>query len=266
MTNETYTAEERDRLKDLVGNSTSAPETVDPILLKLARLAEGRTGADIERIVREARQQARRQKRKLTYVDIVEKLRVPRLDLPKEARWRVAVHEAGHATAFLGTGTGRVHKVSVGTIKGGMTQTEIAAFSVGTQKTMEAMLVCLLAGRQAEILILGAPSGGSGGGSDSDLALATDQALALETSHGFGEERPLIYFPPSQRNQLLGLDPSLAARVSERLEDAAEMATDLLTKNKAFLVTLAHRLMEEDDLDGEEIASMFGAFAGVKPK
>jgi hypothetical protein len=62
--------------------------------------AAGKTGADIERHIREARQKARREKRPLTYTDIHSALTAGQTAMPPELVWRIAVHEAGHALAW----------------------------------------------------------------------------------------------------------------------------------------------------------------------
>lgn len=78
-------------------------------LKPLAMLALGRTGADIERMVREARQKARRQKRKLTYADIKDALSGGQSSMSEELLWRIALHESGHALAMIGFDLGTIH-------------------------------------------------------------------------------------------------------------------------------------------------------------
>jgi hypothetical protein len=79
--------------------SIAAPD-LNPALQQLALAAAGKTGADIERLIREARQKARREKRQLTYTDIHEALTAGQTTMPPELVWRIAVHEAGHALAW----------------------------------------------------------------------------------------------------------------------------------------------------------------------
>ena len=77
------------------------------ILLKqLAMAAFGRTGADIERLTREARQKARRQNRQMTYSDISSSLTAGQDVMSVELLWRIAVHESGHALAWVGFDVG----------------------------------------------------------------------------------------------------------------------------------------------------------------
>jgi ATP-dependent Zn protease len=83
-------------------------------LQALALLATGRTGADLERLVREVRQKARRDKRELTWVDIEQALGADRMAMSDDLRWRVSIHETGHAIAWTLLRIGEVETVSVG--------------------------------------------------------------------------------------------------------------------------------------------------------
>ena len=77
----------------------------DAVLRRMARRALGYSGADIERLVREARQKARREQRALTYADLDQLLSASRPTISPQKRRRIAVHEAGHVLA-LGFGPG----------------------------------------------------------------------------------------------------------------------------------------------------------------
>ena len=95
------------------------------VLKPLAMSALGRTGADIERLIREARQKARRQKRKLTYDDNKDALSIGQSSMPKELLWRIAIHESGHALALIGFDLGTIQTISVGTGAGGYVESDI---------------------------------------------------------------------------------------------------------------------------------------------
>lgn len=82
--------------------------SADAILRRLATRAMGLTGADIERIVREARLKARRSKRAIRYEDIEDGIRGHRPPVPHNLRWRYAFHEAGHAVVHYGLDLGPV--------------------------------------------------------------------------------------------------------------------------------------------------------------
>ena len=119
-------------------------------LKQLAISAVGRTGADIERLIREARQKARREKRKLTYADVSEAFSAGRNAMPEELLWRIAIHEAGHALAMIGLNLGRIQTISVGTGAGGFVDSNIRQHSMQGEDWINRMLAFTLAGRAAE--------------------------------------------------------------------------------------------------------------------
>ncbi len=69
-------------------------------LRPLALLAAGRTGADIERMVREVRARCRRKALPVTWDALEDALRQDEATFSDEVRYRIAVHEIGHALAF----------------------------------------------------------------------------------------------------------------------------------------------------------------------
>lgn len=69
----------------------------DADLSGVAVRAAGASGADIAAAVRAARARARMGRRDLILTDLEEALAAARPSLPEALRWRVSVHEAGHA-------------------------------------------------------------------------------------------------------------------------------------------------------------------------
>ncbi|WP_081698497.1 hypothetical protein [Limimaricola cinnabarinus] len=120
----------------------------------------------------------------------------------------------------------------------------------------------LLAGRAAERLLLGDVSAGAGGGEGSDLAMATETALRIETVFGLGGQGPL-WIPGSAQH--LTLDRALAARVRERLEAAETAAGHLLKPHFDTLRRLAHRLLVEEEIEGEALLALLGEPVELRP-
>ncbi len=235
-------------------------------LRRLALLAAGRTGADIERLVREARQRARRERRSMTWDDLEQAIRERQPLLPNDLRWRVAVHESGHCIASLHLGVAEVRQLS---IEGSETALGFLAAEAGTGILTEAKaldMLCLhLAGRAAEEVILGSISLGSGGSAGSDLAIATDLALALETRVGRGSAWPLLYRDATTIPALLFVEPGLADRVSSRLDEAFDRARRLVAEHKDGLLALANGLVRRGTLEGSEIAALVAAAPSPGP-
>ena len=229
-------------------NEATAADTLRP----LALLATGMSGADIERLVREVRARCRRKGEPLTW-DILEKaLRRDDDGLSDAIRYRIAVHEIGHALASELTGVGKVVSVRIHGLSGkteARADRELAQFPEG----MDANLICILAGRAAEAVVFGDKALGSGGGEGSDLALATRIAIDFENAFGIGDDHPLLYRPPSTTGDILHYNPLLAERVHGRLEQAEQRAEELLRPHRELIEALGRQLVESRVLEGATI-------------
>ncbi|MEP3408712.1 MAG: ATP-binding protein, partial [Roseibium sp.] len=73
---------------------------------------EGSSGADIEKLVRDARRKARKENRDLKLCDLTEQLPKPVLFEQEDLR-RIAVHEAGHAIVHSLVGKGRIVSLQI---------------------------------------------------------------------------------------------------------------------------------------------------------
>lgn len=238
------------------GPADSVAAASTQALRQLARCAAGRSGADVERIVREARRCARREGRPLGWVDIDRALRAGREDMPQDVRWRVAVHEAGHALVYLALGRGRISLISIEAVHGGVVHVEAEPHALETEDWMMAGITGRLAGRAAEELVFGDPVAGCGGSPDSDLGIATDLAVMLEASLGFGRHQPLLHRPMSDKAHLLALDQRLAARVNARLEECYDRAKAILTNGRDAHLWLAKTAMRHGVLEGADLKAV----------
>ncbi|MCD2184469.1 ATP-dependent Zn protease [Rhizobium sp. GN54] len=222
---------------------------VDAILRRLATRAMGLTGADIERIVREARLRARRGKRAIRYEDLEEGIRGNRPPLPIDLRWRYAFHEAGHAVVHHALDLGPVRGLNIDTGEGAYNLLGFHASGTNTYTWYENMLTVLMAGRAAEKLALKRVSSGSAGADESDLARATRVAFDMERTLGFGAEHPLLYRPRRDPGAVLDRDPELAACVHARLEVALDRAAAILRRRRPVFHALAKALFDAQAMD-----------------
>lgn len=221
-------------------------------LRPLALKAKGMTGADIERIVRQARQKARREKRRLTWKDIEKGIVGNHRPILPEERWRMAVHEAGHAVIRHMLQVDHPLTLSI---------EEQVGFGFATarrkliplEKDCEDNLAVMLAGRAAEELVLGAVSVGSGMQPGSDLANATDLALAMETTCGFSREQPLLFCDGIARRELIRANHPVTKRVDERMQRAYDIARHGLVRYEAAHRTLSKTLLEHGVLEGDAV-------------
>ncbi|OCP37065.1 ATP-dependent Zn protease [Ensifer sp. LC163] len=229
--------------------ATQQSNPVDAILRRLATRAMGLTGADIERIVREARLKARRGKRAIQYEDIEDGIRGDRPPVPYNLRWRFAFHEAGHAVVHHALDLGPVRGLNIDTGQGGYNLVGFHIWATDTRDWYENMLTMLMAGRAAEQLMLKRVSAGSGGADDSDLARATRMAFDMERTLGFGAEHPLLYRPHRDPDEVFGREPELAARVHGRLEAALDRAAAILRRRRPTFHALAKALFNAQAMD-----------------
>lgn len=203
------------------------------VLRRLALQASGMTGADIARVVREARQKARREKRTLRQSDLAAVLARSRPVRSLSMRRRIAVHESGHILARLIHGLGDISLVTIDGRDGhGYVESTMDDTLVQTEDGLTHLIEIFLAGRAAEYAIYGDALAGSGGSERSDLARATHLAYLMEASIGYGTTTPLLYRDPDDRVGELRLDPDLAARVNLRLEDAYSAVGDILRRHR----------------------------------
>lgn len=222
-------------------------------LRPLARHLAGRSGADVERIVREARQVARRAGRPLAWLDLERQMIDTEGPRPEALRWRMAVHEAGHVLACLLLGGASIRMISIDAPGGGLVERRVPPHSLQNAAWVMDQIVILLGGRTAEEIVFGETLAGSGGEEGSDLAMATRLAVAMETEFGFSQHQPLIHRPVADIGHLLTIDRELAARVDRRLEQAHADAIVLLGMQGLTLNWLARILLQHGVLEGAEL-------------
>ncbi len=243
-------------------NMTMEKVTSAEALRPLALLATGMSGADIERLVRELRARSRRKGETLTWEALEAALRRDDDGLSDAIRHRIAVHEIGHALCYELSGVGRVNSVRLHVLSG-QTETLIDRERLQFPEGLQDHLIAIMGGRAAEFVVFGGRMVGSGGETQSDLALATRIAVDLETSFGIGGDLPLLYRPPSTIGDILHYNPVLAERVHGRLEKAEQRAEELLRPHRELIEALGRQLVASRVLEGETIrAALESEMAG----
>ena len=174
-----------------------------------------------------------------------------------ELRYRLAVHEAGHALVGLARGVGTLGAVTVvpraralGATM--LEQSDDMDHLLRTEDKLRAHIDMLLAGREAEKLILGDYSTGAA----DDLRRASELALAMVTSLGIGGRYgafSMQALPP--RAHLL--QPRESIEDASALLAARQQATSaLLLTCKDALLRLAHALAQSYTLTGAEAEAL----------
>ncbi|QDG77706.1 AAA family ATPase [Labrenzia sp. PHM005] len=236
-------------------------------LADIADRLEGHSGADIEKLVRDARRKARKENRDLILHDLTGQLPKPVLFEQEDLR-RIAIHEAGHAIVHSLVGEGRIVSLHIepGLLPGRSRATAGALLvertnpKCMTRKDHECKLMVHLAGLAAEKLVFGDMSDGGGGGPHSDLASATRIATELEASYGLGSSLVLLTQSGSRHvPDMLLSDTGLRSRVDKILGKAFEDASALLQENKTALHALADALVVGQKLDEADVLEIISA-------
>ena len=248
----------------------------DADLSAVAAMTPGFAGADLANLVNEAALLATRRGADAVTLDdftaaierIVAGLEKKSRVLNPHERRTVACHEMGHAlVAMCLPGTDPVHKVSiiprgVGAL-GYTIQRPIEDRFLLSRDEIRGRLSVLLAGRSAEMLLLGEPSTGAA----DDLAKATEIARGLVLRYGMDDALGLVAWEPERRSFLGGDAPIMAAErryseaTAERIDSAVaatiaqafDSATALLAAHRATLERGIARLLETETLSGEAL-------------
>jgi AAA+ superfamily predicted ATPase len=238
-------------------------DLVDEDLSDLALMAAGHTGADIERVVADARRLARHAGRDLTLDDLKAAFGAPQLSARRRAR--VAVHEAAHLMIdVLLSGPSDVFAVmtGVGNRLAGQFR-RVDDDSPGTFADHFRSLMVLLAGRAGEAETYGSHGDGSGGDWGSDLQQATTEACAMTAS--FGVDGPPLFLGPVSDTRALLAYPEVRSRVTALLARAERACRRLVSANRTALGEIAALLDADGRIDGTSVAAILAAHGTAAP-
>lgn len=232
-------------------------------LLIAALAGNGSTGADCERFVRGARRRARNAGRPMAVADLMDEIGGGDTRTAAELEC-CAIHEAGHALACceLQPGSLRAVTLRVAGNSGGMVSATFERAYVSVQDVRRQIVVAL-AGRAAEEAILQVPSSACGGGSTSDLAVATCLATAAATALGLDDSIGLVWadMPDTTTvSRMLRGSPVIAARVRIVVGEAYDEALSLIRRRSPAVKAVAAALLSKRALDGDETAAIMAKF------
>jgi len=246
-------------------------------LKRLAAGTVGMTGADIRNLVNEAALWATRQDKNMVEMSDFEVARDkvlmgPRREelLNEKEKEKTAYHEAGHALlAWILPGVDRVHKVTV-VPRGralGVTQTLPEEDRMSISETeLRDRLAFLLGGRAAEKLVYDEYTAGG----ENDLEHATNLARRMVTTWGMSERLGPVNYKITSEDPFLGREMHEHRQFSEHtmqlideevmaiLQDAAEKAIEILTRERDKLNAIAEALIEQEEVDEDEITELIG--------
>ncbi|MGY4461973.1 AAA family ATPase [Bradyrhizobium sp. LB13.1] len=230
-------------------------------LSDIAAIGQGGTGADIMMLVREARQAARHAGVALSVDHLRARLLPPAVQAPEKI-WRACVHEAAHAVMAIVLGFGKIDVV-VGAVVGNANRTLIQGMhdTVPTRETFKKKVMIYLAARAAEAWLPNGISAGSGGGSDSDLARASQELAAMNLSAGLGDT--LLYVAsPDQALEQLRYDGELRQTVEAQLQELQKETTALVERHRDAVLAVALALSKARHLDDAAVRRIFAGAGG----
>jgi cell division protease FtsH len=259
-------------------------ETVD--LEVLARRTPGFTGADLANAINEAALlAARRDKKAISMTEVEEAVdrvmagpeRKSRV-MDEQERRLIAYHEGGHAmVAHVLPNTDEVHKITViprGRALGyTLTLPEQDKFMM-TREQLRDELAMLMGGRVAEEIIAGDVTTGAG----NDIERATKIARQMVTEYGMSDSIGPRTLGQKQGEVFLGRDwgstPDYSDAVAfeidhevrELIDEAHDVALDILTVNRAKLDALASRLLEIETMERDDVEAFFADVERREPR
>ncbi len=263
-----------DRVKILEVHLRSKPIADDVDLTVVARGTPGFSGAQLENLVNEAAITALRDDRREIMQRDFDAAR-DRLvigkrqssDLLRDAeKRRVAVHEAGHAlVAAVQDAADPVAKVTILPAPKALGTTEQLPTEerrLASEAELQASLVVRLGGRAAEMVVLDELSTGAA----EDLAQATELAGRMVREFGLSDRvGPVGYPTQDEPGGLPGVQSRPYAEdtqqlvdeeVQRLLRDAADRAQHLIEQHREVFDQLVDRLLEQEQVDGEEIEQL----------
>ncbi|MBY5798410.1 AAA family ATPase [Rhizobium leguminosarum] len=213
-------------------------------LVDVAEDLDGKTGADLERLVLKACKTARNEDRELELRDLIAQL-PERLRYTPQQQLRLAVHEAGHALVALALGHATSATIEIKDsfepnadgFLGGMTTYDLVPDYFPTETSLLNRIAVSLAGMAAEAAIFGDRSLGSGGTIGSDVERATTVARRMIGSYGLGKT-PVFMGTVKE----IGDKPfpeRLEAEVLQILDEQLERVLAMLTEESERVLALA---------------------------
>jgi cell division protease FtsH len=220
---------------------------VNDDLKSVAQLAIGSSGARAAMIVKSALAVARRQGRELSIDDLVAELAE---GLPLDLLERICIHEAGHAVAAIALGWAVDHVSTLGK-SGKLPGVCVEGPGKGaTRRSLDDHVVMLLAGRRAELLLLGEASAGA----QLDLRAATRLVAAAHFSLGLGDQ--LTYLGDIADAENLLIDRGAAKAVEAALQELDRRCDELLEPRQSQIRVVADRLREARVLSGDAVRQL----------
>ena len=251
------------------------PTDDDVDVTTLAKGTPGMSGADLANLVNEAALLAARKGKEKVFMEDLEEAKDKvmlgaerkSMVLSDAERRLTAYHEAGHAVIALRLpGLDPVHKVTIIPrgralgITASLPEEDRHSYS---RDYLIGRLVMLFGGRVAEEMIFGPEKVTTGAGND--IERATQMARRMVTQFGMSDAIGPMAIGDSEQEVFLGRDLGQRRQVSEQtarlvdsevkrlLDEAYELAREILMEHRGLLESIALMLLERETLDREQV-------------
>jgi cell division protease FtsH len=262
----------KDRQAILEVHSKNKPMGKDVDMHKIAERTPGFSGADLANLVNEAAiLTARRNKKEISANELKESIEKVMLGperkshiLSTKEKEITAYHEGGHALiGSVLTYSDPVHKVSIisrGRAAGYTMKLPFEDKHLHTKQSFLDEIAALLGGYAAEKLVFKELTTGA----SNDLKVATAMARKLVMNYGMSEEIGPIVLGDQHEMVFLGREISeqrnysesvakvIDEEVSKIMKQGLARATEVLTKHRDYLETIAKRLVKDETLEQEQ--------------
>lgn len=261
----------KDRQAILEVHSKNKPMAKDTNLRKIAERTPGFSGADLANLINEAAiLTARRNKKEISGNELKESIEKVMLGperkshiLSTKEKEITAYHEGGHA--LIGSAlvfSDPVHKVSIiarGRAAGYTMKLPIEDKHLHTKQSFLDEIAALLGGYAAEKLVFNELTTGA----SNDLKVATAMARKLVMNYGMsdeigpivlGDQHEMVFLGreiSEQRNYSEAVAKVIDEEVSKIMKSGLQRATEVLTKFRSHLNTIAERLVKDETLEQE---------------
>ncbi len=265
-----------DRLAILEVHSKNKPLAKDINLRKIAERTPGFSGADLANLINEAAiMTARLNKKEIGNTEMKESIEKVMLGPERKShilsvaeKEVTAYHEGGHAlVGSVLVFSDPVHKVSIisrGRAAGYTMKLPFEDKHLHTKQSFLDEIAALLAGYAAEKLVFGELTTGA----SNDLKVATAMARKLVMNYGMseaigpivlGDQHEMVFLGreiSEQRNYSEAVAKTIDDEVRKIMQQGLERATEVLTKHRTYLNTIAERLVKDETLEQEAFAEI----------
>ncbi len=262
----------QDREAILQVHAKNKPLAKDVNLRVIAERTPGFSGADLANLINEsAILTARLNKKQVGEAELKESIEKVMLGperkshiLSKKEKEITAYHEGGHAlVGSVLLFADPVHKVSIisrGRAAGYTMKLPVEDKHLHTRQSFLDEIAALLGGYAAEKLIFKELTTGA----SNDLKVATDMARKLVMNYGMSETLGPVTLGSSQEMVFLGREiheqrnyseavaKKIDDEVSKIMQQGLKIATEMLTKHKGYLETIAKKLIAQETIEQEE--------------